>query len=183
MNKDLFLILLLIIPITTFGQFKESLKKMEADKNLEYQNYEKPLFEATKYILSHPVNRNSKDFVFATKIVSFWMNKDTGMGIPTFGIFFESLTNKENQKFLYTVSMINYGIDQKINQNRILKCAKIDGQKFSEQEDVREVQLEGAKILLEYIGNKKNNVPMTSKTKKYYKAFKKGKLDKKFFTR
>ena len=55
------------------------------------------------------------------------------MHIPTFGNFFSTLTNKNQQQFLYTVAMINYGL----NQKRILKCAKIEGQKYSEQRDVR----------------------------------------------
>ncbi|UZO80945.1 hypothetical protein NBT05_00320 [Aquimarina sp. ERC-38] len=181
MIKKLHLILLLILPITMFGQLSEALDEIRADKNAEYEKYEPLLFEATEYIFDNPVNVKSKEFISATQIVGFWMNKDTGMGIPTFGNFFTSLTNENKQQFLYTVAMINYGLDQKINRKRILTCKKIDGQKFSEQEDVREVQLGGAKILLEYIINKKNNVPINSKTKKYVKAYKKGNLDKIFF--
>ncbi|MGS2727955.1 hypothetical protein ACU8DI_15220 [Psychroserpens sp. BH13MA-6] len=181
MIKKLHLILLMILPITMFGQLSESLDEMRADKNAEYEKYETLIFKATKYIFDNPVNVKSEEFISATQIVGFWMNKDTGMGIPTFGNFFTSLTNENKQQFLYTVAMINYGLDQKINHKRILTCKKIDGQKFSEQEDVREVQLGGAKILLEYIGNKKNNVPINSKTKKYIKAYKKGNLDEMFF--
>ena len=181
MNKKLYLILLMIFPLMTFGQLSESLKEMKADKNAEFENYQTLVFDATKHIFSNPVDAKSKEFISAFQIVGFWMNKDTGMGIPTFGKFFSSLTNENRQQFLYTAAMINYGLEQKINHSRILKCTKIDGQKYSEQEDVREVQLEGAKILLEYIGNKKNNVPMTAETKKYWKAYKKNKLSKIFF--
>ncbi len=166
MNKKIYLILLLILPITTFGQLSESLNEMKVDINPEFEKYEPLLFKATEYIFDNPVNVKSKEFISATQIVGFWMNKDIGMGIPTFGKFFTSLTNENKQQFLYTVAMINYSLNQKTNHNRILKCAKIDGQKFSEQDDVKEVQLGGAKILLEYIGNKKNNVPINSKTKK-----------------
>jgi hypothetical protein len=55
------------------------------------------------------------------------------MHIPTFGNFFSTLTNKNQEQFLCIVVMINYGL----NQKRILKCAKIEGQKYSEQRDVR----------------------------------------------
>ena len=181
MNKKLSLILLLILPITVFGQLSESLNEMKTDKNPEYEKYEPLLFKATEYIFDNPVNVKSKEFISATQIVGFWMNKDTGMGTPTFGNFFTSLTNENKQQFLYTVAMINYGLDQKINHSRILKCAKIEGQKYSEQEDVKEVQLGGAKVLLKYIGNENNSVPINSKTKKYLKAYKKGKLDEIFF--
>ena len=181
MPRKLHLILLLILPMTMFGQLSESLNEMKADKNAEYETYEPLLFKATKYIFDNPVNVKSKEFISATQIVGFWMNKDTGLRIPTFGNFFTALTNENKQQFLYTVAMIHYILDQKINHDRVLECKKIEGQKFSEQEDVREVQLGGAKILLEYIGAKKNNVPINSKTKKYVKAYEKGKLDKMFF--
>tara|TARA_R110002073_G_scaffold139232_1_gene289224 strand:+ start:4402 stop:4950 length:549 start_codon:yes stop_codon:yes gene_type:complete len=181
MSKKLHLILLLILPIAVFGQLSESLKEMKEDKNLEFEKYQPLLYKATEYIFDNPVNANSKEFISATQIVGFWMNKDIGMGIPTFGKFFTALTNENKQQFLYTAAMINYGLDQKINHNRILKCKPKEGQKYSEQEDVREVQLSGAKILLEYIGNKKNNTPINSKTNKYVKAYKKGKLNEMFF--
>lgn len=181
MIKKLYLILLMILPITMFGQLSESLEEMKADKNADYEKYEPLLFKATEYIFDNPVNVKSKEFISATQIVGFWMNKDIGMGIPTFGNFFTSLTNENKQQFLYTVAMINYGLDQKINHNRILECKPKEGVKYSEQEDVKEVQLGGAKILLEYIGNNKNNVPINSKTKKYVKAYQEGNLDEIFF--
>ncbi|WP_452226371.1 hypothetical protein [Lacinutrix cladophorae] len=168
-------------PSSSNELFSVSLAKMQEDKNPEYKNYENLIFDASQYIFSNPVYPNGTEFRAAAQIVGFWMNKDIGMGIPTFGDFFTSLTNKDKQQFLYSVAMINYGLDQKINHNRILECKPKDGEKYSEQEDVKEVQLGGAKILLEFIGDDKNNVPMTSKTRKFYKAYEKGKLEGKLF--
>lgn len=181
MNTKLYLIVLLLLPVTVFGQLSESFKAMKGDKSATYQKYEPLLFEATVYIFDNPVNVKSKEFISATQIVGFWMNNDEGMRIPTFGNFFTALTNKNQQQFLYTVAMLTYSLDQKLNHGRILSCEKIEGQKFSEQEDVRELQLNGAKILLQYVGDKNNNVPINSKTKKYLKAYKKGALDNMFF--
>ena len=181
MIKKQVLIIVFIIPITLLGQLSKSHEQMISDKEITYEKYEKLLFKATNYIFNNPVNKKSKEFVAATKIVSFWMNKDTGMGIPTFGSFYTSLTNKDHQQFLYIVAMINYGLNQKINHDRVLACSKIEGQKYSEQNDVKEVQLGGAKILLKYISNKENNVQVNSKTKKYIKAYKNGTLDEIFF--
>lgn len=161
--------------------FKESFSKLKADENPEYDIYESLLYDATQFIFSGPIYPKGSEFRAATGIVSFWMNKDTGMNTPTFGDFFTTLTNENQQQYLYTVAMINYGLNQKLNHKRILKCKKIEGQKYSEQKDVREVQLGGANILLGFIGNEKNNVLMTSKTKKYYKAYKKKKLEGKLF--
>ena len=181
MKKKIYLILLFIIPFLSFGQFSESLKEMELDKNADFKKYQSLVFDATNFILKNPVDVKSKEFISATRIMEFWMNKETGMRIPTFGNFFSSLTNKNKQQFLYTVAMINYVLDQKINHQRILKCIKIKGQKYKEQEDVREVQLEGGRILLKYIGNRKNHVPMNSKTRRYWKAYKKNQLNEIFF--
>lgn len=168
-------------PSSSNALFSMSLAKMKEDKNPKYENYENLIYDASQYIFSSPVYPNGTEFRAATQIIGFWMDKDIGMGIPTFGDFFTSLTNQNRQQFLYAVAMINYGLDQKINHNRILECKPKDGEKYSEQEDVKEVQLGGAKILLEFIGDEKNNVPMTSKTRKFYKAYLKGKLEEKLF--
>ncbi|WP_203293565.1 energy transducer TonB [Luteirhabdus pelagi] len=168
-------------PSSSNELFSVSLAKMQEDEYPTYEDYENLIFDASQYIFSNPVYPNGNEFKSATQIVGFWMNKETGMGIPTFGKFYDALTNENKQQFLYAVAMINYGLDQKINHNRILECKPKDGQKYSEQEDVKEVQLGGAKILLEFIGNKENNVPMNSKTKKFYKAYKKGMLEEQLF--
>ncbi len=168
-------------PSSSKELFSQSLVKMQQDKNPEYLNYENLIFDASQYIFSNPVYPNGKEFKSAAQIVGFWMNKDIGMGIPTFGDFFTALTNNNKQQFLYAVAMINYGLDQKFNYNRILECKPKEGEKYNEQEDVREVQLEAAKILLKFIGNEENNIPMSSKTKKYYKAFTRGALKEKLF--
>jgi hypothetical protein len=168
-------------PSSSKELFSESFEKMKQDENPEYKNYENLIFDASQYIFSIPVYLYGTEFRAAAQIVGFWMNKDIGMRIPSFGQFFTTLTNENKQQFFYTVAMINYGLDQKINHQRILECKPKEGQKYSEQEDVREVQLGGANILLEFIGDEKNNIPMTSKTKKYFKAYLKNMLDEKLF--
>lgn len=181
MNKKLHLALILILPFAVFAQLSESLNDMKGDENPEYEKYEPLLYKATSYIFDNPTNIESEEFISATQIAGFWMNKDTEMGTPTFGNFFTVLSNENKQQFLYTVAMMHYQLDQKINYDRVLKCKPMKGQKYSEQEDVKEVQLGGAKILLEYIGDKNNNVPINAKTRKYAKAYRKGKLDKIFW--
>lgn len=171
----------LTFPSSSNEIFSESLAKMKTAEHPKFQDYENLVFDATQYIFSNPVYAKGKEFNAATQIIGFWSNKDIGMGIPAFGKFYNALTNKNQQQFLYIVAMLNYGLDQKLNHNRLLECKPKKGEKFSEQADVKEVQLEAAKILLEFIGDKNNNVPISSKTKTYYKAFKKGKLDEKFY--
>ena len=168
-------------PSSSKELLSESLEKMKADKNAEYEKYEKLIFDATEYIFSNPIYPNGKEFHAANKIIGFWKNKDTGLNIPIGNDFYNVLTNKNQQQYLYMVAMMNHSLNQKINHDRILACKPIKGQKYREQKDVQEVQLEGAKILLKFIGNSKNNAPMNSKTKKYYKALEKNKLNEKLF--
>ncbi|MFD0989749.1 hypothetical protein ACFQ1R_06555 [Mariniflexile jejuense] len=168
-------------PSSSKELFSESFEKMEQDENPEYKNYENLIFDACNYIFSNPIYPNGTEFIAANKIIGFWKNRDTGLNIPIGSDFYKVLTNQNQQQYLYMIAMMNYSLDQKINYNRILECKPKEGQKYSEQEDVKEVQLGGAKILLEFIGNEKNNVPMSSKTEKYYKAYEKNKLDKELF--
>ncbi|MEM6721776.1 MAG: hypothetical protein AAF611_20780 [Bacteroidota bacterium] len=166
-------------PSSSEELLSESLAKMKADENATYEKYENLLFDASQYIFALPVFEEGIECNAAFDIVRFWMNKDTETAIPLGGKFYESLTN--NQKFLYVAAVLKYQLGQKKNEGRLLACKPIEGQVYKEQEDVKEVQLEAAKILLNYIADKENNVPMKSKTKKFYKAMKRGKLAEKLF--
>jgi len=168
-------------PSSSKELFSDSLARMLKDENPKYENYEYLIWEASQYIFSNPVYPNGKEFTAASQIVGFWMDKDMAIGIPTFGDFHTSLTNENQQQFLYITAMINYGLTQKLNHGRLLECKPKEGEIYREQKDVREVQLEGAKLLLAFIGDADNNVPMTPKTKKYFKAFEKGRLEVKLF--
>ena len=159
----------------------KSLSKMTADKEVDFSNYEKLLFEATEYIFSNPLNFKSKEYISACKIVDFWKNKDTGINVPLGNNLYNSLNPKSNQRYLYMIAIMNYILDQKLNHNRFLKCVMIEGQNFSAQADVREVQIEGSHIFLDYVYDSDNNIQLNSKSKKYLKAHKKGKLKTIFF--
>lgn len=176
-----FTILLLIGPVLSFAQLSERLEEMTNKENAIYKEYEPLLYEATQYVFSHPVNVQSEEFVSAIQIVVFWMNRVDELSIPAFGNFFMALTNDNKQQFMYVVAMTHYLLDQKIKNNRILTCKPVDGEKYSEQEDVKETQLGGAKILLKYMGDEKNNIPMSDATQKYYQAFLKNELETVFF--
>lgn len=178
--KKIFFILL-ATPLFTYSQSAESFSKMVADKEPEYSEYEQLFYEATEYIFNNPIDFKSTEFVRACKIVDFWKNKNTGINVPIFGNFYSSLEEKSNLRYFYMIAITNYILSEKINKNRILKCIKIDGVKFSEQDDVREVQLEGAKILLKYISDGQNGLTLNREAKRFLKAFNKGKLEDTFF--
>ena len=174
MNKKIFIVLLLLMPALTYSQFREGMEAMANDKNPRHEDYQPLILEASTYIFNNPVDQSSVEFISATQIVAFWMDKKTDMNIPAFGEFFDSLTNENHQQFLYSIAMIHYGLDQKLNHNRILKCEPIKRRNYGDQEDVREVQLEGAKIFLAYAGDPANQVPLNLETNKYLEAFNNG---------
>jgi hypothetical protein len=154
---------------------------MESDSEPDFANYEQLLFEATEYIFDNPANFKSQEFVSACRIVDFWKNEDTGINVPIFGSFYNSLNSRSNQRYFYMIAIMNYILSEKLNNNRLLKNIKIEGQKYSEQEDVRESQIEGARIFLDYVSNENNRMPLNSESKKYLKAHKKGEVSEMFF--
>ena len=168
-------------PSSSNELFSVSLAKMKEAENPKYKDYENLIFDASQYIFSNPVYPNGTEFGAACGIIDFWKNKDTGLNIPIFGNLYSALPEKGAHRYLYMVSMMEYVLAEKLENNRILKCEKIEGQEYRNQEDVKEVQLGGAKILLAFMGDERNNVPMNPQTKKYFKAFKKGQLEDKLF--
>ena len=108
------------------------------------------------------------------------MNQDTGYGMPLGGNFYYKLRNSDNQQYFYAVSMVNYLLDQKINHKRILNCLPIEGQNYSNQEDVQEVRLKAAEIFLDFAKKRKNNIKLTVRARKYLKYHRKGTLNEKF---
>lgn len=181
MIKKILLLAIAIIPIFSHSQLSDSFKKMKSDSEPVFANYEQLLFDATEYIFDNPVNFKSEEFVSACGIVGFWKNEDTGINVPIFGSFYGSLNPKSNQRYFYMIAITNYILNEKLNNDRYLINTKIEGQQYSEQEDVKESQIEGAKIFLDYVSNKNNGLVLSSKLKKFLKAHEKGRLDEIFF--
>ncbi|WP_298119417.1 hypothetical protein [Flavobacterium sp.] len=178
--KKIFIIFY-FLPFIMLSQFKIKFKEMEKVENPSFNNYDKLVFEATTYIFSNPMNPKSEEFLYAAKIAQFWMNKDTEFGIPTFGEFYNKLTKENNQQFMYILSMMHYNLIQKIEKNRIIKFVKVEGIKFSDLPEVREVQYEGAKIFLDYSKQIENNLPLNNDMQIYIDANNNGKLQELMF--
>ncbi|WP_198842864.1 hypothetical protein [Aureibaculum flavum] len=177
-----FTLLILLITATQIGyaQAEKKIGDIESLKVPSIEEYEQLVFEATQYLLSNPVNEKSAKFVSSSKIVCFWMNQDTGYGIPLGGNFYYKLRNTDNQQYFYAVSIVNYLLDQKINHNRILSCIAIEGETYKHQEDVKEVRLKAAEIFLGFAKKPKNKIKLTVRSKKYLKFYRKGTLNEKF---
>ena len=154
---------------------------MEQIENPSFTDYDELVYEATSYIFSNPVNSKSEEFLYAVKIAQFWMNKDTEFGMPIFGAFHTKLTKENNQKFFYVIAMMHYNLIQKMEKNRVIKFVKVEGVKFSDLPEVQEIQLEGAKILLNYAKQKENNFPLNSDMQVYIEANENGTLKEVLF--
>jgi hypothetical protein len=179
--KKITIVLLLIMPTLINAQFKDEFDSMNKVENPNFNDYDKLVYEATKYIFSNPVNNKSEEFFYAVKIAQFWMDKDTVFPLPTFGTFFSKLTKENNEKNFYIISLMHYNLIQKIDNNRLLKCLPIEGKKFFELPEVKEIQIESAKIFLNYAADENNNFKLNPKLKLYVESMKEGKLESVFF--
>ncbi|HSP12512.1 MAG TPA: hypothetical protein VLO29_08290, partial [Salegentibacter sp.] len=77
MNKKIFIVLLLLMPALTYSQFREGMEAMANDKNPRHEDYQPLILEASTYIFNNPVDQSSVEFISATQIVAFWMDKKT----------------------------------------------------------------------------------------------------------
>ena len=173
--------MLLIIPTLINAQFKAKFDTMNKVENPNFNDYDKLVYEATKYIFSNPANNKSEECFYAMKIAQFWMDKDTEFPLPTFGKFFSKLTKENNERFYYIISLLHYNLIQKIDNNRLLKCLPIEGKKFFELPEVKEIQIESAKIFLNYAADDNNKFKLNAELKLYVESMKEGKLESVFF--
>jgi hypothetical protein len=179
--RKIIILIVCFLPFIGFSQFKTKFEEMYKIENPNFENYDKLVFEATSYLFSHPVNPKSEDFLYAVKIAQFWMNKDTEFGMPIFGDFYNKLMKENNQQLFYTLAMMHYNLIQKIEMGRIVKFVKVEGVKFSDLPEVREVQYEGAKIFLSYAEKRENNLPLNKDVQIYIDGNNNGNLHELMF--
>jgi hypothetical protein len=176
MKKHLFFLFLLVFPVVSVGQdmvnlHKNIIKAKEPEFNEEFEG---GLRLATDFILQNHIQRGSREYAAAERIVNYWKGREVWFKIPVNSEFHESLKNDPNLVFLSEVSLYNYILNQKTNQNRFLKCTSEKNKK-----ETKEVQLEAAKVVLKYCID--NKITLPTETQKYVEAYKTNKLEKVFF--
>ena len=179
--KKIVFILSITFSICGYSQLSLKLENMLEEETPQFSDYEQTLYEATDYIFENPGDLSSTEFRSALKIIDFWKNQDTGINVPIFGTFYESLEPKSNLRYFYMIAITHYILGEKINNKRYLTLEKIPGETYSEQADVREVQLEGAKTLLNYVSNKANKLKINKEAKPYLEAYQNNELEDSFF--
>ena len=130
MKKNI-LTLIIILPLCVYSQLSVQLEKMLNDENPKFSDYEKTLYEATDYIFENPGDLASNEFRSALKIIDFWKNQDTGINVPIFGAFYDSLELKSNLRYFYMIAIAHYILGERINNERYLTCVKIPGETYS----------------------------------------------------
>lgn len=176
MKKYLFLLFLLVFPIVSVGQDMINLHKniIKAKEPAFDAEFEGALYLASNFILQNHHLIGSKEYKAAERIVNYWKSREVWYKIPFNSKFHESLKNDPNLVFISEVSFSNYILNQKINQNRFLKCTSEKNKK-----EIKEVQLEAAKMVLKYCID--NKITLPTEAQKYVEAYKTNKLEKVFF--
>ena len=179
--KKIVFLLSITFSLCGYSQLSHKLENMLEEENPQFSDYEQTHYDATEYIFENPGDLSSNEFRSALKIIDFWKNQDTGINVPIFGAFYDSLELKSNLRYFYMIAIAHYILGERINNERYLTCVKIPGETYSEQADVREVQLEGAKILLNYVSNKASKLKINKEAKPYLEAYQNNELEDSFF--
>lgn len=181
MKKYLFFLLLMCFSVAASGQDMINLHKhiVKAKKPTYNDDFELALQMASKFILDNHHLRGNQEYRYAVMIVQYWKDKEKWYAIPTGTLFENSLKNDKTLSLVNLAATMNYIINQKLEKKRYLKCLPIKGQKYEQQKDCKEVQLNAAKTVLNYCNTNKIEVP--AETQKYLDAYNKGTLDKMFF--
>lgn len=176
MKKHLFFLFLLVFPVVSVGQDMVNLHKniIKAKEPAFNEEFEGALYLATNFILQNHHLIGSKEYSAAERIVNYWKSRDIWFKIPANSKFHESLKNDPKLLFISEVSLYNYILNQKTNQNRFLKCTSEKNKK-----EIKEVQIEAAKVVLKYCID--NKITLPTETQKYVEAYNANKLEKVFF--
>jgi hypothetical protein len=176
MKKYFVLFFLIGFSMVSVGQELVNVHKnlIKAKNPAFVEEQELGLFLASKLILENHHLRGSREYVAAERIVRYWLDKEKWFKIPMESTFHQSLSTDATVTFIHQVASINYILNQKINQNRFLKCT--EGKNKKER---KEVQLAAAKTVLKYSFD--NQIALPNETQKFVEAYQNNTLEKLFF--
>ena len=168
----------MLMPLFNFAQIESKYNEMMADESISFEVYQGLLLDASNYLISNPINKDSKEYAAAFKVVSYWENnQETGLIIPVNSNFYKSLETKENQT-VYTAGMFQYFLDQRLNQGVLLMGLKMPNQNIDDQTDYKKIKLAGAEAFLKKAEDTTNNIVLSKSASKYLDAMKKNRLEK-----
>ena len=150
-------------------------KILTFDTQEQYDEADKDILKAVDYLLTHKHNEKTENYKYALKSMIKWMDGTSKYAIIIGGKLAEDLSNKSLMLNMYMAGMAKYLLTERFENNRYVDIQAQKEKNFMERDAVREIQLNGAKIVLDYIENFAKIEP-SKKIKKAIKAYKKDKL-------
>ena len=176
MKKILLITLLLISTIAYSQDFKELFNRIgEFDKQEQFDKVDDEILIAVNYLLTHPYKEKSEKYFFALKSMITWMNGTANYHIIIGGKIVEDCGNDTLMINMYMASMAKYLLIEHLENDRYIHPVKIEGKKYTDLDEVREIMFEGAKIFMEYLTNK-SEIKISKGLKKTKKKYDKGLL-------
>lgn len=166
-----------LLPLLNFGQIESAYNEMMTNENKSFEQYQSLVYDASKYLITNPVNTESSEFIAATKLVNMWPSTQSALDIKENSKFYKSLESKNNQN-VYRAALYFYFLDQRYNKGELLMGLTITGQNLHEQTDYKKILLGATTLFLMHAENPSNNITLNKDANKYLEAMKKNKLDK-----
>ena len=177
MKKILLITFLIFFSLNSNAQnFKTLFNKVEKFKTQEeFDSVDKDILEAINYLLTHKYKEKTENYFYALKSMIDWMDGTSKYAIILGGKISDDIGTNNLMVNMYMASMAKYLLEERFNKNRYIDVQKQKDKKFMERDNFREIQLNGAKILFNYIENYAET-KINKKLKKAVRAYKKDKL-------
>jgi len=152
-------ILALLFSMGAFAQTLPNFDAIKLEKAPDYKLAEPYALQTANYILSTPYKKDDKDRMNSLRFMGKWMN-----GTPDYSFAIADMEDKIGKDYdllgLYMIAKAKYILENKANAK-----------------DSKLVKLNAVILLLNYCGNKNNEIRMTKQLKKLAEAKDKGELE------
>jgi hypothetical protein len=181
MKKLLLGIILLMNTLMYSQDFTELNSKIQKFKTQEeYDSVDKEILEAINFLLEKPYLDNTENYFYAHKSIIAWMNNTTNYQIQLSGKVFESCDEKSFMRNILMACMAKYLIIEHLEKDRYIHPEKVEGIKYTDLPQVKEITFKGAEFFMEYL-KKQDKRLINKKLRNALKEYDKGKLEKFMF--
>lgn len=145
------------------------------DTQGQFDDADKDILKAVDYLLTHKYKDKSENYFYAFKSMIKWMDGTSKYAIILDGKLSKDIGEKTLMMNMYMASMAKFLLHERFEKGRYIDVQAQKTKKFMERDGVREIQLNGAKILFNYVTNYSGITP-NKNLKKAIKANEKGEL-------
>lgn len=177
MKKIALVTLIIFLNINSYSQnFKDLYNRLDKfDKQEQYDNVDKEILKAVDYLLSHQYKEKTESYFYALKSMIKRMNGTSNYAIIIGGKIGDDIGKDTLLLNMYMASMAKYLLVEHLEKDRYIIPKRVEGKKFTDLDEVREIMFEGGKIFLDYLENESKLKP-NKKLNKALKSYKKEKL-------